>query len=153
MSAMPRPDRRRTGTILLVGSNANETDDAQDALRRAGVANGIVVLGDGREARDYLFCLGRFAGRPDEDSPVLVLLTLDLPGINGIDLVRRLRADELTQRIPVIVLTRGAAEASRVEEWGLSRLSSVPLPIHFAAFADAVRRLGLHWLLADDAVA
>jgi len=135
------------GEILLVEDRPDDERLTIRALKKANLLNDITVVRDGAEALDYLFCTGRYADRAPREPPAAVLLDLDLPKINGIGVLRRLRTDERTRLIPVVVLTSSAQQRDVVESYGFGACSYVGKPLTFGGFAEAVQNLGLCWLL------
>ena len=136
-------------TILLVEDNANDEFLTLRALRKYNVANEVVVTRDGVEALDYLFGTGAHAGRNVNDLPVAMLLDLKLPKIDGLEVLRRVREDERTKLLPVIVLTSSAEEKDVINSYKLGTNSYVQKPVDFSAFVDAVGQLGLYWLMLN----
>jgi two-component system response regulator len=120
--------------IVLVEDNANDEELTLRALRKSKIGNRVVVLRDGAEALDYFFCRGSHAGRPASDVVQVVLLDLKLPKVDGLDVLRALRADERTRLIP---------------GYGLGANSYVRKPVDFTQFVEAVRQLGLYWLVIN----
>jgi two-component system response regulator len=135
--------------ILLVEDNPDDEALTLRALRRANVGNDIVVARDGVEALDYLFGTGAHAGRDPRNPPQVVLLDLKLPRIDGLEVLRRVRADERTRLQPVVILTSSNEERDRIEGYKLGANSYVRKPVDFGEFAEAVGRLGLYWLLVN----
>jgi CheY-like chemotaxis protein len=135
--------------ILLVEDNPDDEALTLRALRRANVGNDIVVAHDGVEALDYMFGTGTHAGRDTRDVPQVVLLDLKLPRIDGLEVLRRLRADERTRLQPVVILTSSNEERDRIEGYKLGANSYVRKPVDFNEFVEAVRQLGLYWLLLN----
>jgi len=135
---------RHTSSVLLVEDDEDHTALMRRALDRARVANPLVVAKDGEVARDYLFGIGRHAGRDSRDAPVLVLLDLKLPKISGIDILRRIRAHPYTEHIPVVVLTTSDLDEDLVRAYGLGANSFVRKPVDFDAFQRAVERIALY---------
>jgi two-component system response regulator len=138
---------RLTSSVLLVEDDQDHTTLMRRALDRARVANPLVVVNDGEAARDYLFGIGKHAGRDPRDAPVLVLLDLKLPRISGIDILRRIRAHPFTEHIPVVVLTTSDLDEDLVRAYGLGANSFVRKPVDFDAFQRAVERIALYWLV------
>ncbi|HXX66290.1 MAG TPA: response regulator [Polyangiaceae bacterium] len=134
--------RRGEGTILLVEDNPRDEELALRALRKNQIANDVVVARDGQQAIDVLL-----AGGP---LPVLVLLDLNLPKIDGIEVLKRIRAEPRTRLLPVVILTSSAEDRDRHESYGSGANSYVCKPIDFAQFTDAVRQLGLYWLVLNE---
>lgn len=140
-----------TRIILLVEDNASDEKLTVLAFKQCGVQNEIVVARDGAEALDYLFVSGKFASRDPSIEPVLTLLDLKLPRIDGLEVLRRLRADERTRLLPVVVLTSSKEEEDVVRSYSLGANAYVRKPVDFAEFAAAAKTLGLFWLLLNEA--
>jgi len=139
-------------TILLVEDNANDEYLTLRALKKYNVANDVVVAHDGVEALDYLFCTGPHANRDVRDLPIVVLLDLKLPKVDGLEVLRRVRADERTKLLPVVILTSSNEERDVINGYKLGTNSYVQKPVDFAAFVDAVGQLGLYWLMLNQPV-
>jgi CheY-like chemotaxis protein len=137
------------GAILLVEDNPDDEALTLRALRRSHVGHSVVVARDGVEALDYLFGTGRHAGRDPRQLPQVVLLDLKLPRIDGLEVLRRLRADSRTRLLPVVILTSSNEERDRIEGYQLGANSYVRKPVDFNEFVEAVRQLGLYWLLLN----
>jgi two-component system response regulator len=137
--------------ILLVEDNPDDEELTLLALKQSNIVNEVIVARDGVEALDYLFATGQHAGRDPSRLPQLVLLDLKLPRQDGLEVLRRLRADPRTQLIPVVVLTCSSEEEDVVASYRLGANSYVRKPVEFHRFADAVRQLGLYWLLLNEA--
>jgi two-component system response regulator len=135
--------------ILLVEDNPDDEILTLRALRRANVGNDIVVVRDGVEALDYLFGTGGHAGRDTRELPHVMLLDLKLPRIDGLEVLRRVRADDRTRVLPVVILTSSIEERDRIEGYRLGANSYVQKPVDFTEFVEAVRQLGLYWLLLN----
>jgi two-component system response regulator len=138
-------------TILLVEDNPDDEALTLRALRKANVANAVVVARDGAEALDYLFGTGAHAGRDPGDAPQVVLLDLKLPKVDGLEVLRRLRSEPRTRLLPVVILTSSNEERDRIEGYKLGANSYVQKPVDFGQFAEAVRQLGLYWLVLNQA--
>ena len=130
--------------ILLVEDNPDDVELTLRALKGSNVANRVTVAQDGVEALDYLLIPGKLPRLPE-----LVLLDLKLPRLDGLEVLRRLRADERTRLLPVVVLTSSTEEEDMVKSYSLGANSYVRKPVNFAEFADAVRNLGLYWLVLN----
>ncbi len=137
--------------IVLVEDNANDEELTLRAFRKSNIASRVVVLRDGAEALDYFFCRGAHAGRPASDVVQVVLLDLKLPKVDGLDVLRALRADERTRLIPIVILTSSAEDQDVVAGYGLGANSYVRKPVDFTQFVEAVRQLGLYWLVINQA--
>lgn len=141
----------RTRVILLVEDSADDVELTRRAFERSHIAHEIVVVTDGQEALDYLFAAGAFAGRDPNLTPQVVLLDLKLPKLDGLDVLRRMRADERTRRLPVVVLTSSKEESDVVRSYDLGANSFVRKPVDFDEFLDAACQLGLYWLVVNEA--
>jgi two-component system response regulator len=136
--------------ILLVEDSERDEELALRALRKNQIKNEVFVVRDGAEALDFLFGTGAHAGRETADLPTVVLLDIKLPKIDGIEVLRRLRAEERTRLLPVVVFTSSNEDKDRLECYARGANSYVRKPIDFAEFADAIRQLGLYWLLLNE---
>jgi two-component system response regulator len=136
--------------ILLVEDNANDEALTQRALKKAQIINKVVVARDGAQALDYLFRKGDFATRDIDEAPQVVLLDLNLPKVGGLDVLRAIRADERTRLLPVVVLTSSKQDRDLVEGYSLGANSYVVKPVDFSQFSEAVRQLGLYWLVLNE---
>lgn len=137
-------------TILLVEDDPKDAELTMRALRRNNIANEIVLVEDGAEAIDYLMATGRFADRDVTDQPAVVLLDLKLPKIDGLEVLARVRADPRTRRTPVVLLTSSREERDVVAAYDRGANSYVRKPIDFAELVEAVKGLGMYWLLIND---
>ena len=138
-------------TILLVEDNPDDVALTIRAFEKNNIANRIVVAEDGVEALDFLFGTGRHAGRDTSEMPALVLLDLKLPKIDGLEVLRRLRADERTKLLPIVILTSSKEEHDLVNGYALGANSYVRKPVDFNQFMEAARNLGLYWLVLNEA--
>ncbi len=137
--------------ILLVEDNPSDVGLTQRALDKSHVANELVVAEDGQTALDYIFGTGAYAGRDITQWPTLVLLDLKLPRVDGLEVLRRIRADERTRRLPVVVLTTSKEEQDIAASYDLGVNSYIRKPVDFSQFAQAVQQLGLYWLVWNEA--
>jgi two-component system response regulator len=137
--------------ILLVEDNPDDEALTLRALKKNNIANEVVVARDGVEALDYLFGTGAHAGRDMNVMPQVILLDLKLPKIDGFEVLRRLRADERTKLLPVVILTTSNEEKDRLNGYGLGANSFVRKPVEFGQFIEGVRQLGLYWLILNEA--
>jgi two-component system response regulator len=136
-------------TILLVEDNADDEKLILMSLKAGNVGNDVAVARDGQEALDVLFGREAAAGSEPARAPVVVLLDLHLPKIDGLEVLQRIRADERTKLLPVVILTSSNEEKDRVEGYSLGANSYVRKPVDFREFADAVKGLGLYWVLLN----
>lgn len=141
---------QRNRTILLVEDDEDHTALAVRALRDNGVANHIVTMRDGEEARDYLFGIGSYASSGPGPVPELILLDLKIPKINGLDLLRRIRAHDRTRLVPVVILSSSDQEQDIATSYGLGSNSYIRKPVEFTHFVDRVRQLSMYWLLINE---
>jgi two-component system response regulator len=137
--------------IVLVEDNANDEELTLRAFRKSNIVNRVVALRDGAEALDYFFARGAHSNRSADEIAQVVLLDLKLPKIGGLDVLRALRADDRTKLIPVVVLTSSAEDQDMVRSYGLGANSYVRKPVDFTQFVEAVRQLGLYWLVINQA--
>ena len=136
-------------SILLVEDNPDDAALTVHALETNNIGNRLVVARDGVEALDYLFCTGTYAGRDPNDHPSVVLLDLKLPKIDGLEVLRRVRAAESTCLQPVVILTSSNEEEDRIKGYALGANSYVRKPVDFDDFVRAAGQLGLYWLLLN----
>jgi two-component system, response regulator len=134
--------------ILLVEDNPEDAEMTMRALRKRNLANQLHWVKDGEEALEYLFCSGRYAGRNPSHPPKLVLLDIKMPKIDGIEVLRRIKASEL-KLIPVVVMTSSNEERDVVESYRLGVNSYIVKPVQFDAFLDTVAKIGLYWVLTN----
>ncbi len=137
--------------ILLVEDNADDEALAIRALKKNNILNEVVVARDGAEALDYLFGTGAHAGRDLSVSPQVVLLDLKLPKISGLEVLKRIREDERTRFQPVVILTSSKEEQDLIGSYSLGANSYIRKPVDFSQFAEAVRQVGLYWLVLNEA--
>ena len=135
--------------ILLAEDNADDVALTQRALKKANIANELAVVSDGQEALDYLFSKGEYEGRP-LPTPCLVLLDLNMPKVNGLQVLESIRADERTKLTPIVILTTSREERDLVEGYRLGANSYIRKPVDFSQFAEAIRQLGLYWLVLNE---
>ena len=136
--------------ILLVEDSVHDAEMTQRALKRGGIANDIAWVKDGVEALDYLFCEGAYAGR-DNGLPKLVLLELKMPGMVGLQVLKRLKGSELTRNVPVVMLTSSREEGDLINSYSLGVNSYIVKPVDFEQFAETVAQVGMYWVLVNQA--
>lgn len=136
--------------ILLVEDNPDDEALTLRALKKNNIKNEVVVAHDGAEALDYLFGTGKYTGRNTDVLPQVVLLDLKLPKMEGLEVLRRVRADKRTKLLPVVILTSSNEEQDRIDGYGLGANSYVRKPVDFSQFMDAARQLGLYWLILNE---
>ena len=139
-----------TKTILLVEDNPSDIDLTKRALANANIANKVVVAEDGQEALDYLFGTGHYAGRDAAPLLAVVLLDLKLPKVDGLDILRRIRANRRTKRLPVVILTSSQEEQDIAAGYDLGANSYIRKPVDFSQFAEAIKSMGLYWLVLNE---
>jgi two-component system response regulator len=137
-------------TILLVEDNPDDEALTLRALQKNNIKNEVVVAHDGAEALEYLFGTGKYAGRNTNLTPQVVLLDLKLPKVEGLEVLRRVRADQRTKLLPVVILTSSNEEQDRIDGYGLGANSYVRKPVDFSQFLEAARQLGLYWLILNE---
>jgi len=135
--------------ILLVEDNPDDVELTLRALKKNNVTNEVVVAHDGVEALDYLFGSGAYAGRDLSVMPTVILLDLKLPKMDGLEVLRRLRADDRTRLLPVVILTSSKEEQDIVNGYRLGANSYVRKPVDYDQFAETIRQLGLYWLILN----
>jgi len=136
--------------ILLVEDNPQDVELTLRALKRHNLANKVHVVKDGAEALDFLFATGSYAERNMNHTPKVILLDLKLPKVDGLEVLRRIKSDERTKTIPVVVLTSSREEQDMVDSYKLGVNSYIVKPVDFDKFVDAVGELGLYWLLLNE---
>lgn len=138
------------GTILLVEDNPDDVALTERALKKARIANKVVIARDGPEALDFLFGTGAYAGRDTGAMPEVVLLDLKLPKMDGLEVLRRLRGDQRTRVLPVVVLTSSREDRDLTRSYELGANSYIRKPVDFKQFVKAVQELGLYWLVLNE---
>lgn len=136
--------------ILLVEDNPSDIGLTQRALDKSRIVNKMVVVEDGQEALDYLFGGGQYTGRDLNELPALVLLDIKLPRVSGFDVLRQIREDERTSRVPVVVLTTSKEEQDVAQSYDLRANSYIRKPVDFTKFVEAIQHMGLYWLVLNE---
>jgi two-component system, response regulator len=138
-------------TILLVEDNPDDVELTRLALKKSRVANKLVVVIDGQEALDYIFCQNNFADRDPNDLPEVILLDLKLPRLDGLEVLKRIRANPATRLLPVVILTSSSADKDLCSSYEQGANSYVTKPVDFQQFSEAIQYLGLYWLVINKA--
>ncbi|MGZ3763796.1 MAG: response regulator [Mucilaginibacter sp.] len=138
--------------ILLVEDNPHDAEMTIRALKRANLANRLIHVKDGAEALDFLFAKGMYADRDVKNKPKVILLDIKMPKIDGIEVLRQIKANEATKKIPVVIMTSSKEEQDIITSYDLGVNSFVVKPVDFESFAKAVSELGFYWLIINQAV-
>jgi two-component system, response regulator len=136
--------------ILLVEDNPSDIKLTKRALAQNQITNELIIAEDGGDALDYLFATGQYAGRDVRDTPAVVLLDLKLPRIDGLEVLQKIRANEFTRLLPVVILTSSDQETDMISSYNLGANSYIRKPVDFHRFTEAVRNLGMYWLLLNE---
>jgi two-component system, response regulator len=139
-----------TKIILLVEDNPDDEELTLLAFKKSNIANEVFVARDGAEALDFLFGTGTYAGRDLSVMPAVTLLDLKLPKVDGLEVLKRLRAHERTRRLPVVILTSSREQQDIVESYNFGANSYICKPVDFAQFMEATKQLGLYWLVLNE---
>jgi two-component system, response regulator len=137
-------------TILLVEDNPDDVELTIRALKKNHILNRMIIAKDGVEALDYLFGTGTYAGRDVKKLPVLILLDLKLPKVDGLEVLKRIRQHELTRLLPVVILTSSQEERDKISGYELGANSYIRKPVDFTQFSEAIKALGLYWLVWNE---
>ncbi|MEP6747362.1 MAG: response regulator [Bacteroidota bacterium] len=135
--------------ILLIEDNSSDAEMTINALKQNGLANRLLHLKDGAAGIDYIFGEGKYAGRQVEDTPKVILLDLKMPKVNGLEVLKKIRADERTKRIPVVILTSSKEDPDILKCYDLGANSYVVKPVEFDEFRKIVSELGLYWMIVN----
>jgi len=136
--------------ILLVEDNPDDEVLTLRALKKNKILNEVVVARDGAEALDYLFATGKYAARVADETPQLILLDIRLPKLDGLEVLERIRADERTRLLPVVLLTSSREEQDLINGYALGANSYIRKPVDFVQFTEAIRLLGMYWLVLNE---
>lgn len=139
-----------TRTILLIEDNPSDVALTKRALEKSRISNRLVVVEDGEEALHYLFCTGEYSDRDQQDMPTVILLDLNLPKVNGVEVLRQIRQNEKTKRLPVVVLTSSKEDMDVLACYDYGANSYICKPVDFNQFVEAVGQLGLYWLVINE---
>lgn len=136
--------------ILMVEDNPDDIELTMRAFRQSRITNEVVIVSDGQQALDFLFGEGAYAGRDTSEAPALILLDLKLPKVNGMEVLERIRTDERTSLLPVVILTSSKEEKDLAEGYGLRANSYIRKPVDFKQFAAAIEQIGLYWIVLNE---
>jgi two-component system, response regulator len=136
--------------ILLIEDNPNDAELTVRVLKKNNIANAIHVIPDGAEALEFFFAEGKYSGRDMNNSPKIVILDLKLPKVDGIEILKRVKSDDRTKTIPIVVLTSSKEESDVIKSYKLGANSYIVKPVDFQKFADSIRDLGYYWLLLNE---
>ena len=137
--------------ILIIEDNPDDVELTLRAFKKNNISNEIIVVNDGAQALEYLFCTGAYAGRDRVDTPAVILLDLKLPKIGGLEVLEKIRSHENVKLVPVVILTSSKEEQDVVKGYKMGCNSYIRKPVKFTDFVEAVRQLGLYWLLLNEA--
>jgi two-component system, response regulator len=137
--------------ILLVEDNPDDEALTVRALNKNKIANNLAVVRDGVEALDFLFCTGPYSERDPHDMPEVILLDLKLPKVDGLEVLRQIRADERTRLLPVVILTSSKEEQDLLKSYSFGANSYIRKPVDFSQFVEAIHQLGMYWLVLNEA--
>ena len=143
-------EEKRERVILLIEDNPDDEELTLRALAKSGINNKVVVCRDGADALNYIFGRGDYKGRDPADYPAITLLDLKLPKVDGLEVLRQMRADARVRLVPVVILTSSSEEKDIVQGYGLGANSYVRKPVKSELFIEAIRQLGLYWLLLNE---
>ena len=136
--------------VLLVEDNSDDVELTLRSFKKHGIKNKVVIARDGVEALDYLFGTGQYGGRAAPEPPVVVLLDLKLPKVDGLEVLRQVRSSPATRNIPVVVLTTSSEQKDKIQSYSLGANSYIRKPVDFEQFIEATRQLGLYWLMLNE---
>ena len=141
-----------TTEILYIEDNPNDIRLTLRTLKKRNLANKVFTIKDGEKALEYIFCTGRYAERDKDQNPKVIILDLKLPKVSGIEILKRIKSDEHTKTIPVVILTSSQEESDMIKSYNYGVNSYVVKPINFDSFSEAVSSLGLYWLLINESL-
>ncbi|MBU0468884.1 MAG: response regulator [Candidatus Omnitrophica bacterium] len=136
--------------ILLIEDNEDDAKLTQIALESNHIANKLVVIDDGAEALEYIFCQGKYAQRDIKDIPTVILLDIKLPKVSGLQILEKIRADKRTNKLPVVLLTSSTEENDMIKAYEKGCNSYICKPVDFQQFSEAIKQLGLYWLVLNN---
>jgi len=135
--------------ILLIEDNLNDVELALRALKKSGIANNIIVVNDGEDALDFIYCRNKYDHRKPNNIPKVILLDLKLPKVDGLEVLKIIKSDDEKKMIPVIVLTSSDQEKDMIESYKFGVNSYIQKPVDFDQFVEAVKQIGMYWLLLN----
>ncbi len=141
---------KKLSCILLVEDNPSDIGLTKRAFEKSNILNPLVVVEDGEEALNYLFCEGPYAGRNSEEMPALILLDLKMPGLGGLEVLQKIRENKLTKRLLVVILTSSKEEQDIAAGYDLGINSYIRKPVDFHKFAEVIKQLGMYWLILNE---
>ncbi len=147
---MSKTNQMENFSLMLVEDNQDDIELTLRAFSKYNFKNEIIVAHDGVEALDYLFCDGKYAERDSDNMPIVIMLDIKLPKLDGIETLKAIRADERTKLIPVVMLTTSNEEQDMIDSYNLGANSFVRKPVDFVQFQEAIRQLGLYWMLLNE---
>ena len=136
--------------ILLIEDNPNDVELTLDALKKQNLTNNIKVLEDGALALDYIFARGKYSDRKISDQPKLILLDLKLPKVSGLEVLKKIKSDKRTKKIPVVILTSSNEEQDIIKSYENGANSYIVKPVNFEMFTKSVKEIGMYWLLLNE---
>lgn len=140
----------KSSVILLVEDNASDIDLTRRAFEKSNILNPLVVVEDGEEALDYLFCSGKYSNRSKDELPSLVLLDLKMPGLGGLEVLKQIRSNPKTRRLLVVILTSSKEDQDLATSYDLGVNSYIRKPVDFHKFAEVIKQLGMYWLVLNE---
>lgn len=136
--------------IVIVEDNVNDAELMIRSLKKNNLANNLVVLEDGAEALDFMFCRGKYEGRDIESPPKVIFLDLKLPKVSGLEFLAKIKSDERTKRVPVVIVSSSKEDPDIKEAYALGANSYVVKPVDYGVFTETINKLGLYWLIVNE---
>lgn len=142
-------EKQKYRHILLIEDNEDDVELTLRAFKKQNILNKVIVTRDGKEALDYLFCSNTYENRDKDDKPLLILLDINLPKLNGLEVLKKIREDERTRYLPVVILTSSVEEQDIIQSYKFYANSYIRKPVDFIQFSETVCKLGLYWILNE----